>query len=302
MFVRKLYNPDVEPGGDATPAVDPNAVVSFKAAGAQREMTVQEALQWASKAIGADARMQEAAAKEKELTSKLQAAEEAAAWKADFEAAQTGDPDGIRRFGKRQGWTDEQIEAIVARHTTTDDGESADSVPARSPVSPKYLKLLDRMDKFFQAADSEGLDPLAVLRDSSTLVDLTGEANAKNVLKEQLTKDPVFGRMLRSSKGDAIFNDVFSRVKRRVASRQPFEAAIQDAMNESRGILDAVSEVVAPKTPDGVHPGSFGMLPNGAGGRLQPPKRPKLEEFKGNPVDYLPEALMYAEWEAQNSG
>lgn len=279
-----------------------NQTVSFRAAGAERKMTVKEALEYAKKGFGAEAAFREAAELRKRAEEQASQAEKALAWQKDLEAARQGDMEAFRRVAGDWGIPEDQVEQIVATHA---QNEGRIGQPGSQPaLPPNVMRTISRMEALLNKFDQAGIDPYQDLATVKQFAGMELDGKSRQAVKAVLDKDPVFGKMLGSpDSGQAILSDVWDRVQRRVQSGAPFNVqTIQEAAKQVRGLLDAFDKTLPPSQA-GPFPGSFGSVPTSslATSRLQPPVKPNIDDFKDDLSGYIDARTAWDSWQASQS-
>ncbi len=290
-----------EPAAAST--VDPTAMVKFKAAGVDREMTIEEALGYASKGFGADARFREADELRKSAESKIGEAAEALRWKDLLTKTRGGDLEAFRELANDWEVPAESIEEMVAAQTgtapATGSGGAPEGTPSAYGLSPAQLADFHEMQRVVNGWKKAGIDPVKTLQTNQEFQDTSVKASAKEYVKKYLQSDPIFGKMVKDpTQGQTILDDVWKRVNGRVkAGTHEFtQETIRDATQELAAILNVFAETTGSGQPGNtMNPGSLGGAPSSTAGlsRLHPPKEPQMKDYEGDTEKYFLDKLAY---------
>lgn len=269
-------------------------VPEFKAAGAQRSLTLKEVIEYAKKGLGADAAMREAAERRKTADAELQRAQSALGVTSaidklrDPDASDQDRVDAFARVAQGLGITDMAGAQRLWNSFFPEDATTTSSpdTPAPAKTGGK-LRLEDLPDQVLELlaplakVKAAGIDLPGVLTTSQNAVEYTARERAVREVQAALKRDPEIRRALRGRAPGAeaeLVKRTMSALENRVASGKPVADALAEAVADTRTLVATLAPPAAEPDPTALL--GVGVGP-GAAGRFQVDKPPTLK-----PDDY----------------
>lgn len=281
----RFLDPNPNPaGGNGTSTVQGGSpgVLTFRANGAERQITIEEAIsKYLPKAWAADENMREAAelrkqadAERLEAKSALTAKQAVARLRAD-----PSDLEALRTTAEFLGLDGDAVSQLASQGggpVESNDFASALSQMKEIPVSllPKELRDLAKALQGGRNPIQE-IDAIRGVHNKGVL------AKGKETFKTALQKDPTFGTILRgSSKADTLVDKMWSTIERRVEDGEALTSVAQEVVEHYRDVYGVYDEAVSSLSGFDA-PGALGGAPGAASvlSRLQPKAEPNFEDF-----------------------
>lgn len=282
-----------------------------KANGVERELSEEEVVQWASKALGADEKFREASEARREAEEMRKKAERA--MRVEELQKKVNDENDVDAFVELArdywGWPEENIQTALQNAGYMDDSgqQKQGQTPQRPQGGQQGMSKEDRdaweaWKQFHSQAQQKGIDPFAALESASGFTYRQSREIGRNETFEVLKKDPVFGKIARKNPDSPVLEGIWKEVERIVdsgegsfSSPDSKRAAIKKAVDKVRPFIDAGREVYSSGS---TAPSAFGAIPS-TGTAVDPhtpPKRP--EEFdaskhRDNLGSYLQQMMAY---------
>lgn len=291
-------------------------VPTFKAAGADRQLTLRELIQQAQLGFGAAAKMQEAAEARKRAEADLAESAKGREFLKAVEELRNGDEDAFFKvastLGMKPGVAKAYWQSIYGEDepSPTQTGESSLTTPATSGrITPVTGKLsLDQMpDEVLQVLGSharlkrEGYDPEQVTRLSAGLLNQDSEERAGTAIQRAIANSAQLRDVLKRTppeKRQSLMAAVMGDVVRRVKDGNPLPDAIKNAVNERADLVEAAGVGSRDDDLSSLVFGFGGQSPSRSQMRLDsttpPSLDPKQVGKEGKLEQFIAQALQHA--------
>lgn len=270
--------------------VEGGNTIKFRANGADRELTIDEAKTFLSKAWAADQNMREAAELRKRADTDLKSAAGALAARTAADALRDnpGDTEALKTLAEFLGMDGDAAVRSMA------GGPGASEVDLSEIPLERLPKELRALAKSLRDRDViKEIDDIKATSNRGTL------RQARDVFKNALTKDQLFGMVMGSAKGDAMFERMWDTIAGRVNAGENLTSVAQEVVEHYRDVFGVFDEAVSSRMPSLDVPGALGGAPGAATilGRLQPQAEPDFEQVReeatkrGKPKDAVSDFL-----------
>lgn len=262
-------------------------VPAFKAAGAIRELTVQELIPYAQKGIDAESKWQDAARKERDLQAKEQSIAQKQAILDDLEAMKTGDPHAFLRTASRMG-LDQAGAQQLYNYVTGQGGEQ----PPAGTSNNGLINITQLPKEVLEAVElvkrmkATGQDPANLLQVAAANAADTANVRAKGHIAAAIDKHPMLAKILKKGPArEKAVAKVLEDLKSRVEGGTEYPAALNESVNAFADITESLAGVLAPTPKPDTNP--YGLAGIGGSGGPNPftakaPQQPKWDPVAGH--------------------